>query len=119
MLVERGATPSGWSRQRLSIARALLKDAPILILDEPTAALDAGAESLVLQAVERLMANRTTFVIAHRLSTVRKADQILVLENGVIAERGTHDELIARGGLYRKLSELQLQTSATSKEVIA
>ncbi len=104
---ERGATLSGGERQRISIARALLKDAPILILDEPTSALDAQTEGLLLSALERLMAGRTTFIIAHRLSTIRSADQILVLEDGQVAERGRHAELLARGGLYAKLHGLQ------------
>jgi ATP-binding cassette, subfamily B, bacterial len=97
---ERGATLSGGERQRISIARALLKNAPILILDEPTSALDAGTERLILEALERLMKGRTTFLIAHRLSTVRHADCIAVLKDGQIAERGTHGELLARGALY-------------------
>src|SRR5262249_20873326 len=89
-LGERGANLSGGERQRISIARALLKNAPILVLDEPTSALDAQTEGLLLEALERLRAGRTTFVIAHRLSTVRRASQILVLKDGVIEERGTH-----------------------------
>ena len=97
---ERGATLSGGERQRISIARALLKNAPILILDEPTSALDAVSERLLLDALERLMKGRTTFLIAHRLSTVRHADCIAVLHNGQIAERGTHDELLAQRALY-------------------
>jgi ATP-binding cassette subfamily B protein/subfamily B ATP-binding cassette protein MsbA len=97
---ERGATLSGGEKQRLSIARALLKDAPILILDEPTSALDARTEALLLDALHRLMRDRTTFVIAHRLSTIRGADRILVLDLGEIVEQGTHADLMARGGLY-------------------
>ena len=104
---ERGATLSGGERQRLSIARALLKNAPILILDEPTSALDAQTESLLLEALERLMKNRTTFIIAHRLSTIRKANQILVLENGEIVERGNHDELLSKRGIYASFYEIQ------------
>jgi ATP-binding cassette subfamily B protein/subfamily B ATP-binding cassette protein MsbA len=91
---ERGMTLSGGQRQRLSIARALLKDAPILILDEPTSALDNKTETLILGALERLMSNRTTFIIAHRLSTIRNADRIIVLKKGKIVEQGTHEELI-------------------------
>jgi ATP-binding cassette subfamily B protein/subfamily B ATP-binding cassette protein MsbA len=100
---ERGATLSGGERQRLSIARALLKDAPILILDEPTSALDAETEGLLLEALERLMEGRTTLIIAHRLSTIRKADQIVVLREGVVEEVGTHDELLQQQKLYAKL----------------
>ncbi len=104
---ERGATLSGGERQRLSIARALLKDAPILILDEPTSALDAETESLLLEALTRLMKGRTTFIIAHRLSTIRNADRILVLQDGRIVESGTHDELIALGNVYAELHAIQ------------
>jgi ATP-binding cassette subfamily B protein/subfamily B ATP-binding cassette protein MsbA len=104
---ERGATLSGGERQRLSIARALLKDAPILILDEPTSALDAETERELLDALERLMAGRTTFIIAHRLSTVRRADCIVVLKDGQISERGRHDELLRKGTLYAHLYNIQ------------
>lgn len=104
---ERGATLSGGERQRLAIARALLKNAPILILDEPTSALDAGTEQLLLAALERLMAGRTTFVIAHRLATVRRADGILVLHEGRIIERGSHAALLAKPGMYARLHRLQ------------
>ncbi len=100
---ERGASLSGGEKQRLSIARAFLKDAPLLILDEPTSALDARTERALLDALERLMQGRITFVIAHRLSTIRHADQILVLEDGEIVERGTHDELLEHDGLYSAL----------------
>jgi subfamily B ATP-binding cassette protein MsbA len=106
---ERGQLLSGGQRQRLAIARAILRDAPLLILDEATSALDAEAESLVQAALANLMRNRTSFVIAHRLSTVRRADAIVVVEHGRIVERGRHDELLARGGAYAKLYELQLQ----------
>ena len=104
---ERGATLSGGEKQRLSIARALLKNPPILILDEPTSALDAATEALLMEALERLMAGRTTFIIAHRLSTVRHADQIVVLEHGRVVERGNHDELIGSDGLYSRYCSMQ------------
>lgn len=98
---------SGGERQRVAIARALLKNAPILILDEATSALDAESEALVQSALQNLMSGRTVFVIAHRLSTVRHADRIIVLENGRITDSGTHEELLSRLGTYRKLYELQ------------
>jgi ATP-binding cassette subfamily B protein len=104
---ERGATLSGGERQRLSIARALLKDAPILILDEPTSAVDAESERLILEALYKLVRGRTTFIIAHRLTTVRHADHILVLKDGSIVENGTHHELIAREGVYARYLSLQ------------
>ena len=104
---ERGVKLSVGEKQRVSIARALLKNSPILILDEATASVDTATERLIQEALERLMANRTSFVIAHRLSTIRKADQILVIRQGQIVERGTHDELLARDGLYAKLAKIQ------------
>ena len=104
---ERGVKLSVGEKQRVSIARALLKNSPILILDEATASVDTATERLIQEALERLMANRTSFVIAHRLSTVRRADQILVLRHGEIVERGTHDELLAMDGLYAKLARIQ------------
>ncbi len=107
---ERGVRLSVGEKQRISIARALLKDSPILILDEATASVDTATEQLIQQALERLMRGRTSFVIAHRLSTIRNADQILVLKNGSIVERGTHDELIAQEGLYARLANIQNTT---------
>ena len=106
---ERGARLSGGERQRIAIARAFLKDAPVLILDEPTSAVDSRTEAVILDALDRLMDGRTTFMIAHRLSTVRKADVILVVDRGRIVERGSHAALLERGGLYRQLYELQAE----------
>ncbi len=107
---ERGIKLSVGEKQRVSIARALLKNAPILILDEATASVDTATEKLIQQALERLMADRTSFVIAHRLSTIRKANQILVLRGGQIIERGTHEELISVEGLYARLARIQNTT---------
>ncbi len=107
---ERGIKLSVGEKQRVSIARALLKNAPILILDEATASVDTATERLIQEALERLMAGRTTFVIAHRLSTIRRAAQILVLRQGQIVERGSHDELVAMGGLYARLAHIQNTT---------
>jgi ABC-type multidrug transport system fused ATPase/permease subunit len=104
---EKGFTLSGGERQRVAIARAILKNPPILILDEATSALDTVTERLVQDAINRLMKNRTAFAIAHRLSTVRNADLILVLDRGAVIERGTHDQLFAQNGAYRRLCEMQ------------
>jgi ATP-binding cassette subfamily B protein len=109
---ERGATLSGGQRQRIAIARAILKDAPILLLDEATSALDAESERAVQAALDRLMQGRTTIVIAHRLATIRAAERILVLDQGRIVQEGTHDALLARGGLYARLAALQFTAEA-------
>ena len=104
---ESGLSLSGGERQRIAIARAVLKDAPILILDEATASLDNKSEREVQAALERLTLQRTTLVIAHRLSTIQSADQIVVMESGRIVETGTHDSLLAKGGAFAKLHALQ------------
>ena len=111
-LGEGGARLSGGQRQRIAIARAVLREAPILLLDEATSALDAESEKLVQDALDRLIANRTTLVIAHRLATVRQADKIVVLDKGRIVETGTHDQLTKAGGLYARLAALQFDDAA-------
>jgi ABC-type multidrug transport system fused ATPase/permease subunit len=107
---ERGDTLSGGQRQRIGIARAVIRNSPIMILDEPTAALDTESERLVVEGLERLMKGRTVIMIAHRLSTLRDADKIIVVKDGVVAEEGTNDELIARGGVYAELHRIQYET---------
>jgi subfamily B ATP-binding cassette protein MsbA len=114
---ERGVRLSGGERQRLAIARALLKNAPVLILDEATSALDSESEALVQSALHNLMSGRTVLVIAHRLSTVRRADRIVVIENGTIADIGTHEDLMSKLGTYRRLYELQFASSDLTKAV--
>ena len=117
MVGERGAQLSGGERQRIAVARAFLKNAPILILDEPTSSIDSKTEAVILEALERLMLGRTTFMIAHRLATVRHADQILVLNHGRLVQRGTHSELMRQEGLYKQLYDLQ--TGAVRRRVKA
>ncbi len=118
MVGERGVTLSGGQRQRIAIARAFIRDSPILILDEPTSSLDAASAELVFEALNRLMADKTCIVIAHRLSTVRRADVIFVLRDGTVIERGTHQQLLARGGLYADLYELQFRPEEKAGEAL-
>jgi len=112
---ERGTTLSGGQRQRIGIARAILRNAPILILDEPTAALDTESEKVVMEALERLMEGRTVITIAHRLSTIRNAHKIVVLKEGVVTEEGTHDELVKRNGVYAELYRIQSEGGPRSE----
>src|SRR5262249_41618905 len=117
---ERGVTLSGGQRQRIAIARAVIRDTPILIMDEPSSGLDAASEQLVFEAPERLMKGRTTLVIAHRLATVERADTILVLNQGRIVEQGQHAQLLELGGLYSKLYRLQFcRDEAGAQEALA
>jgi ABC-type multidrug transport system fused ATPase/permease subunit len=117
-LGERGSQLSGGERQRIAVARAFLKDAPILILDEPTSSIDSKTEGVILDALDRLMEGRTTFIIAHRLSTIRSADTILVLNHGELVEAGSHAELMERDGLYRQLYEMQIGTRQHEREPV-
>jgi len=112
---ERGDTLSGGQRQRIGIARAVIRNSPIMILDEPTAALDTESERLVIEGLERLMKGRTVIMIAHRLSTIANADKIVVLKDGVVAEEGSNDELIALGGVYAELHRIQYQAPAADR----
>ncbi len=116
MLGERGDTLSGGQRQRIAIARAIIRNAPILLLDEPSASLDPESEQLIFQGLSTLMSGRTSITIAHRLATVRNADVIFVLDNGVIAEQGTHRELLAKGGLYARLYRIQFQPDSPAPQ---
>jgi len=114
MVGDRGLTLSGGQRQRIGIARAVIRDTPILILDEPTAALDTESERLVIEGLERLMKGRTVITIAHRLSTIRDAHKIIVLKDGVVHEQGTHAELLALDGVYAELHHIQFDTPAAA-----
>ena len=119
MIGERGVTLSGGQRQRITIARAIIRDAPILILDEPSSGLDPAAEKVVLDALGNLMAGRTSIVIAHRLATVRRADVIFVIDEGTVAEQGSHAELLETGGLYSQLYDLQFKgEEESSRELV-
>jgi len=112
MIGERGATLSGGQRQRIAIARAIIRDTPILVLDEPTAGLDSASEETVIEALDRLMAGKTTIVVAHHLRTIRHADVVFVVKDAEVVEQGTHDELVAAGGLYADLYKMQISENA-------
>jgi subfamily B ATP-binding cassette protein MsbA len=112
MLGERGVTLSGGQRQRIAIARAVIRDTPILVLDEPTSGLDAASEEAVIEALDRLMKNRTTILIAHHLGTIRHADIIFVVNDSELAEQGSHEELLAKGGVYADLYKTQTSEGA-------
>ena len=114
---DRGLSLSGGQRQRIAIARAIVRDSPILVLDEPTASLDAASEQAVIEALERLMERRTSVVIAHHLSTIRRADVIFVLQDSALVEQGTHDALLARGGVYAELHQIQTQAADVASGV--
>jgi ATP-binding cassette, subfamily B, bacterial len=118
-LGERGARLSGGERQRICVARAFIKDAPILVLDEPTSSIDSKTEAVILDSLEQLMVGRTSFMIAHRLSTIRHADKIIVVDRGRVVEEGTHEELVARQGLYRQLHDAQLRRRPPASRDIA
>jgi subfamily B ATP-binding cassette protein MsbA len=116
VIAERGVSLSGGQRQRIAIARAIIRDTPILILDEPTTGLDAASEHAVLEALDRLMEGKTAIVIAHHLSTVRRADMIFVVKDCELVERGTHDELLAAAGLYAELHRIQASDNAVATD---
>jgi ATP-binding cassette subfamily B protein len=118
MVGERGVTLSGGQRQRIAIARAIIRNTPILIMDEPSSGLDAASEKMVFEALDRLMEGRTSIVIAHRLSTIRKADVIFVVKDGTIVEAGKHDDLIKLEGVYAKFYEIQFAVVEQSTEVL-
>jgi ABC-type multidrug transport system fused ATPase/permease subunit len=115
---ERGLTLSGGERQRIGIARTIIRNSPILILDEPTASLDSESEKIVIEALERAMKGRTVITIAHRLSTIRDADKILVLKDGLVHEEGSHDQLVALGGVYAELYRTQMGSGAGRPQTI-
>ena len=117
MVGERGDTLSGGQRQRIGIARAIIRNSPIMILDEPTAALDTESERQVMEGLKRLMKGRTVIMIAHRLSTISDADKIVVLKDGVVAEEGSTDELLARGGVYAELHRIQYEQSDAKSRI--
>jgi subfamily B ATP-binding cassette protein MsbA len=117
ILGERGVTLSGGQRQRIAIARAVIRNTPILILDEPSSGLDAASEKLVFEALDRLMEGKTSIVIAHRLSTIRRADVIFVVRDGMVVEQGNHEALMRAGGLYAELHEIQFQPEEQSSIV--
>jgi ATP-binding cassette subfamily B protein len=117
MVGERGMTLSGGQRQRIAIARAVIRNSPILILDEPTSGLDAAAEEKVIDALDKLMQGKTVLIVSHRLALIRRADIIIVLQNGKIVERGTHEELLQNPSLYAKLHEIQFREDAEPEVV--
>src|SRR2546425_1249432 len=119
MVGERGITLSGGQRQRIAIARAIIRDTPILILDEPSSGLDAASEELVFDALDRLIEGKTAIVIAHRFSTIRRAHTILVIDEGRIVESGTHNQLLPSGGLYTKLYQLQFRQEEVRDKAVA